>query len=523
MSAIYHIPEHLLAVTQVAASLPQARSWLAGGAVRDLLLGRPMLDLDVVTEGDAIGLARMLADQLGGSFVLLDEQHQVARAIVPVAGETLVVDWAGMRDATIEGDLLCRDLTINAIALPLEAIGPDGSFAETALVDIGGVADLREGMLRPCYWDALHDDPLRGLRALRIASALRMQIGPELHALLLRDGRMIANVSPERVRDELMKLLATRHSAAYLRYLDQLGILSVIFPEWEQTRGVSQLYVHAFDVLEHLLQTVASAEWMLAQLGIADTPPPPAPPALDDGPYPPSFFLRPDALTNAPDISLDDLPYREELRAHFESPVSSGHSRAALWKLAILLHDIAKPATRVEHVGKLTFHEHQTIGADMAQQMLRRLRFSSAEVAYVGLVIREHMRPGQLGSLEELTRRAIYRFFRDTGDAGADVLLHSHADHLAAKGSMVRDEHWAAQVEWTAWMLRTQRESEEIVRPQRVVDGRDLMTALGIGPGKLVGYLLNEITESQAAGEVTTAEEALDLARRLLDAGAAAS
>ena len=128
----------------------------------------------------------------------------------------------------------------------------------------------------------------------------------------------------------------------------------------------------------------------------------------------------------------------------------------ALFKLAALLHDIAKPATKQPKPGGgVSFHEHQTIGGEMALEVAQRLGFGEEAARYIRLVVREHMRPGQLGVLDEVTQRAVARFFHATAGAGPDVLLHLLADHMATRGPQINVTSWLRQAAWVDALLDT--------------------------------------------------------------------
>lgn len=194
----------------------------------------------------------------------------------------------------------------------------------------------------------------------------------------------------------------------------------------------------------------------------------------------------------------------------------AGRPRRALLKLGGLLHDVAKPETRApDATGRVRFFGHAELGAKTAQRIMRRLHFSHRETAWVATLVEEHLRPLQLAAPGEApTRRALRRFFRDTGDAAPGLLLLSLADHLAARGPRADEAGWRAYIAYLAWVLRAGSE-DEIARPPRLVTGHDIMAALGIGPGPDVGRLLRAVEEAQEAGDVTTREEALSLIRRL--------
>lgn len=478
-----------------------ASGWIVGGTVRDLLLSTFNADLDVAVDGDAVELARSFADATGGAWVLLDEQSGSARVVWPAAnqhGWPRVLDLVRLRAATIEDDLHLRDFTINAMALALEDAG---QATAAGLIDpLGGAEDLRQGLLRATGPRAIVDDPLRMLRAVRLAAALGLHIADQLTAEIIARHGLILEVSAERVRDELLKLLALPNAGIWLRFLDEVGLLTTLIPELEPGRACEQPSAHALPVLGHLLEAVVAADWLLGQIDRPTKNP----------------TAQPLALHVVPDLDVR-LPHAERIRARLTELVD-GVPRVALFKLAVLLHDVAKPQTRaIKPDGGISFYDHQVIGAEIAWKIARRLRISRAGSEYVRQVVREHMRPGQLSELgPELTLRAVYRFFRATGQAGPDVLLHSLCDHLAVKGPLLVRQGWEWHIGWTARMLEIFYDETEQIRPQPLVRGDDLIRELSLERGPLIGRVLEDIREAQAAGDVKTRDEALDWARRFV-------
>jgi poly(A) polymerase len=507
-------------VLRELAALCAARSvpaWLVGGAARDLARGLAPADLDLAVAGDGLALARAFADACGAAFVPLDRERQTGRAVIP-GPQPLTVDIAALRAPTIEGDLRLRDFTVNALALPLtdsrSAPGTGWLSSDagrrSALIDpAGGLADLEAGVLRAAGPSSLTDDPLRVLRAGRLMATLGLRPAPGLAEQLRSATPGLDHVAAERVRDELLKLLDAPAAAPALRYLDGCGALTRVLPELEPARGCEQPRVHFLPVLAHILETVAALDWLIMKLEAGAEQA--KGPASQLSPRPPDL---PVAVRTRPELA-DRLPYGDRLAALLGERRAGGQRRAALLKLAALLHDNAKPQTKEIHGdGTVSFHGHQELGAQTALRIARRLRLSRGDSAYVALVVREHMRPGQLRTAEVITLRAVTRFFRDLGDAGPDVLLHELADHLATRGPQISPAGWTAHLAWVEAMLAHYYTPPPV--PQApLIDGHSLMAALQIGPGPLVGRLLREIAEAQAAGEVRTAEEALTLAQTL--------
>lgn len=504
------LPDNLRELCDQLATFCAARgvsAWLVGGAARDLALGRVPSDIDVAVEGDGVALARAFANRHGGAFVALDDERGTGRVVLGVASaERLVIDLVQLRAPTLDADLRLRDFTINALALPLldQQLQPMPLVVHpAAFIDpCAGLADLAAGQLRPCSPQSISDDPLRMLRAVRFAADLGLRVAPELHAAIHSSAPLISRIAAERVRDELLKLLALPTGATWLPYLDEVRVLTQLFPELEAARNCAQPSVHFLPVLAHMLETAIAVEWLLnLLLGI--------PAAAQPGQLPVAVQTHPDLRR--------EFPYAAQLRTHFAVPLNSGHSRPALLKLAALLHDNAKPQTRERHPdGHISFYGHQDIGAEVAARIGQRLRLSRSELGYLALVVRQHMRPGQLRTAPQLTLRAVVRFFRDTADAGPDLLFHELADHLATRGPHTQVAAWSAHIDWVGAMLDVQwGKPPERVPP--LLNGNEVMAALGLAPGKLVGEILREIHEAQAVGEISTQAEALELARQVME------
>jgi poly(A) polymerase len=202
---------------------------------------------------------------------------------------------------------------------------------------------------------------------------------------------------------------------------------------------------------------------------------------------------------------------------HFAQEVSNGSTRGSILKLAALLHDIAKPQMKtIEETGRIRFLGHPESGADVVVTILERLRFSGKEIKLAEILTRHHMRPTQISHDGLPTQRAIYRYFRDTGDAGIDILFLSLADHLAARGPDLIPTEWQKHVHVVEYMLAQYFEVKTVVAPPKLVDGNDLVNIFGLSPGPQIGLMLEQVREAQASGEITNRDEALSYVREHL-------
>ncbi|MFA5873404.1 MAG: HDIG domain-containing metalloprotein [Anaerolineales bacterium] len=489
----------------VRTALPDGLTvYLVGGAVRDALLGRQIHDLDFVLERDAIKIARRVANTLSragtgtiskADFYPLDPERDTGRVIVTNEdGTRSLMDFAAFRGPDLEADILGRDFTLNAIALNLS----DNTIHDP----LGGAMDLKEKRLRACSLSAFADDPVRILRGVRLAANFGFHILPETRKAMKEAVSLLGNISPERMRDELFRLLDGLQPAACLRALDLLGALDKVLPELSALKGVEQTAPHVHDIWEHTLATVSHLEAVLAAL------------APDYNPDTASDMLN--GL-----MVLRIGRYRQQIGETFAAPLTADRSLRSLLFLAALYHDVAKPQTKkADEEGQLRFWDHDQQGAEIAASRGRALAMSNDEATRLETVIRNHMRilfhtNRLVREGKPPSRRAVYRFFRDTGAAGVDVCLLTLADMRATYEQTLPQETWAAALDVVRLMLENWFEKPaESIAPTPLVNGDDLMRELNLQPGKIIGELLEAVREAQAMGEVSTREQALDQARK---------
>jgi len=457
---------------------------VVGGAIRDALLerDRAVANLDLAIPSDALATGRRLAAALGGTYIGLDEATGSARVVVIAGDERVEVDLSDYRGPTLSDDLARRDFTINAMAVPLAAWCEDPRWAEQIVDPLGGRRDLAAKRLRACFPQTFLDDPLRMLRAVRFAVTLDVELDPSLPPMIAEHASRLASVSGERIRDECFAILQTSRAGWACALLNQLGVLDVLFPELRAGRGIEQGGYHHLDVLGHELETLVQFDRML----------------------------------------LDFAEFSPELRAPMAAycdvmPVE-GRTRKALMKLSGLYHDVGKPATRrVKEDGDIWFIGHEQFGATLIEAMAERLKLSNREAEMVERMVLYHLRPGHLSRTPELTPRAIFRFFRDLGDDGPACLLVWWADRLSTRGPSSKLDQIDQQRARLEELLRAYfLKPEESVRPPKLLDGNELMQALGLPSGPQIGRLLQAIQEAQAEGRVRSRSEAIELAKASL-------
>lgn len=484
-------------VERLQALLPRAPVHIVGGAVRDAFLHRPLKDLDLATPSDGRPLARQIANALRGAYYPLDAQRGVGRALIVWQDENITIDVAQYRGADLLADLTLRDFTVNAMAVSL------GGDLQHIIDPLGGLDDLQTRRLRMCTPEALADDPVRSLRAIRLSLTFSLLIEPATRQAVRAAAPHLARCSAERIRDEFFAILSTARPAAGLAALQQLGLLAQVVPEAESLIGIAQPPPHRCDVWRHTLAVVerlaaivrlltapSAAEAANAQLGL---------------------------------IAFALARYRVQLAEHLAAQWPDQRAHPALLALAALLHDSGKPESMrsgASHYPETpAVPQHEQIGAAIAGQRAAALRLSNEENARLVAIVRQHMRPLWLYGSEPVSKRAVHRFWRDTDRAGIDICLLAMADYLATYGLALDTRDWAHYLEHIHRLLEGYFDRYDTeVAPPALVTGRDLLHHLRLEPGPLLGELLEKITEAQIEGHITNKEEALDWARRLLDA-----
>jgi poly(A) polymerase len=444
--------------------------WIAGGAVRDAALGREVVDLDLAVDGDPAPVARAIAREGGGHSFELSAEFATWRAVA--ADHSWQIDVTTLRGETIEADLAERDFTIGAVAVPLAGGAP--------LDPYGGLADLDRGLLRTVGERSFAADPLRLLRAARLAAGLGLAIEPATVSLARTEAARAAEAAGERQLVELRQLIGGPDPLRGMRLLDELGLTAVVLPELEALRGVEQGPNHHLDVHGHtmaVLERTLEVEGNLARFGGERA---------------------------------------DEVAALLAEPLADEISRGTALRLGALLHDIGKPLTRSERDGYVTFIGHDRDGVEVVGALCARLRASRGLTRHLQDLTLHHLRLGFLVHEAPLPPRRVHEYLRATDPVAADVTLLTIADRLSARGSgpFATEEAIEAHLALARQMLAAALDWRREGPPKPLLRGDELAGELSIAVGPKLGELLAELEAAQYAGEVTDRETAIEHLRR---------
>ncbi len=424
----------------------ERETYVVGGYVRDIFLDRPSADLDFVTVGSGIALAKKVAERLRRPKSLSVFANYGTASI---RHDGLELEFVGARresysrdsrkpiveDGTLSDDQKRRDFTINAMAICVN----EERFGE--LVDpFGGIADLQRRIIRtPLDPDiTFSDDPLRMLRAIRFATQLGFEIFPETFEALRRNASRLEIISRERINDELGKIMRSPVPSRGWLLLMEAGLLEYVLPELLALKGVETKDGRGHkDNFYHTLQV------------------------------------------------LDNVAARSD-------------NEWLRW--AALLHDIAKPVTkRYDAVSGWTFHNHNFIGEKMVSQIFRKMKMPLNEkMKYVGKLVGLHMRPQQAGE-EGVSDSGVRRLITDAGNDLEDLMILAESDLTSKNPEKVRSalEGFAA----LRHRIDEINAADDYRNWKNPIDGYEIMSKLGIPPSSEISRLKQMVKDAILDGK----------------------
>ena len=455
-------------------------AYLVGGFTRDCIIGIPIKDIDIVVSDKPKEIVEIVSKQLSGTYFLINSDHAIYRINVQLGSSSLNID-IGLFEESIYDDLFNRDFTINAIALKL-----DSKFRNVEVDNVidpyCGVEDIKNKIIKTVNERSFIGDPLRLLRCIRLYAELNFEIDKQTVQFLKSNVRKINDVSWERIREEVFKILSLPNTHDYLELLDEVGLLGELIPEMEAMRNVLQPKEHHWDVFEHSINSAVMAGKMVGN-------------------------------TKEIDFVWKNIPQFPQIDTFFKEKISDGQTRLTFLKFTALLHDIGKPDTRtIDSSGKIRFLTHSEVGSNIANDIMSRLRISNKGIGIVKTMIENHLRPAQMSQSGELpTDKAIYRYFRDVGDVAIDTLYLDLSDYLGMRGPDLTEEEWVEHCTRTDYIIKRNVliQKRQQKKDSVLLNGDEIMEKFDLCPGPKIGSLIAKIKEAQAMGHIKSRDEAL--------------
>jgi tRNA nucleotidyltransferase/poly(A) polymerase len=432
------------------------RSYIVGGSVRDMILDLSPTDYDLAVPDDPAAFSDRISKKISGRVVRLGKP---GKPLFRIISSKITLDVSGFKGSSIREDLLQRDFTVNAMAY-------DPSRNE--LIDpCGGQEDLFSGLIRMVSDTAFQNDPIRLIRAYRLAATLSFRIDEDTQRAIRKQASLIRAAAGERVREELIRLLESPSSARHIDRMEASGLLFSIFPELSGFKG-----------------------------------------SVDGPGAEPGF----DSPWNR---------FRKGYR-HLETLLDASDSireaidcfQPALLKLAFLLHDIGNPSTPFANGNEGDRQGEKRAGK--ADEICRRLRLSNRERKFVSEVISYHREPFSLFLAHRkrtLTTRNTVIFFMACGDTTPAILLHALAE-FRTEEQPENEGVFDAFIRILSDRFFGQFQPERKAPP--LLTGDDLIRAFGLASSPMIGLLLDRIEVARLAHEVSTREGALSLAKKIL-------
>lgn len=475
-------------------------AYYVGGCLLDSFLGKYSGDIDLALPRKEVKqTAKNLGLALDAAVFEMDPEFCVWRLTTK---EGFQIDLSALEGDDILKDLPRRDFTINALALPttskptLKIKTENGKkrvlisdFSKNALIDLNkGQKAIKDKKIIANNPNIFTADPLRLFRSFRIAAERGFEIDKNTLSLIKENASKANKPSGERIQEELKRLMRATNTAHYLQVMEDLGLFKKLLPQLADQKDCAECYYGKGGVWKHTLLVVERIEFLLNNLKLC-------------------------------------IPeFHKELE-----PFCQDH---ALYKMTAFLHDIAKPETAKMKDGRLRFFYHEQQGARRAEYFLKNLRYSSLERKLICKMISSHLRPSNLASNEIVTNRGVYKFFKELGPAGIPLLFLCWADYtsyvpmdslktmlpkaqnpvmtleegknLGAEGKTLRHLQMLNLL-FTKYF----KESQKIILPEKLLDGKDIMRNLKLPSGRIIGIILEYLAEAQVEGKFTNRDEAM--------------
>ncbi|MBP3820427.1 CCA tRNA nucleotidyltransferase [bacterium] len=434
--------------------------YLVGGAIRDILLGKEIVDRDlIVTDEDAKDFAIKVAEFFGGKFIPLDEKNKIYRVVLK--DKINYIDITNPVENSLDKDIFRRDLTINAICADIRT----GEIYDPAC----GLRDFKNKLIKGISEDNFTDDPLRLLRIFRFYAILGFEISEDLMNTAKKHAQLIKKTAKERIENEIMKLFNGDFAHSAILKMDEAGILELIFPFVIDLKKVPPNSHHHLDLFHHSVETVR-------QIGII--------------------------YKNS----------TKEVQNHLNKVDFGGFPRISHLRLAGFMHDIGKFSTWTieEATGRHRFIKHDDVGAQMCSEILKSVAFSNKQINYIKTMIKNHIYPSMVVYAPDLTDKVKMRFVRKAGENAIDMITLAKADRLSALGKDITKKIVEDNISRLNNLQDFYLKSLETLIPlPKLLDGNEIMKLLDIKPSKYLGEILNSLHQAQLDGEVTTYEQAV--------------
>lgn len=438
--------------------------YLVGGVVRDIILGRENHDKDIIVmDEEAKSFAQRFAKKHDGTCVTLDEVNNIYRVCMP--DKINYVDITNPINSSLIDDIKRRDLTINAVAINLNS----GEYLDL----VGGVEDIKNGVIRAISEENFVDDPLRILRAYRFASTLGFEIEKRTEEIIRKHVNLVLNPAVERRNVEIIKLFGGKYADKTLLEMDEAGLIDELFSTMVDVKKVPPNTHHHLDLFHHSVETVKQIQTIYENSS-------------------------------------------KEVKEHLESVDFGGDSRLAHLKLAGFLHDIGKFSTWTIEGDRHRFIRHDEVGADLAKKLLKQNKLSKKQIEYICFIIRHHIYPSSVVSAPEVNDKIYMRYIRKTEDNAIDLITIAKADRLSAQGEAITKEMTETNINELNKLQEFYIKIKPTLKPiPKLLEGGEIMEILDIKPSKELGEVIKKLHQAQLDGIVNTKDDAIQFITKL--------
>ena len=462
-------------------NLPKGNKiFMVGGMVRDILLNKPVHDIDLSYSGSVRDFAKKVADDLAAAFFMLNEKYQTARIILKTdTGNKRWIDIVATKDLDIIKDLKSRDFTVNSIAIDLED--------RTRIIDpTYGAMDLKNKTLRLSSPEAFEEDPIRVLRAIRLAVQFGWKIDLDTTKAIKNSKQNLSRISAERRRDELFRIFNLPQPDIAIRLLDHFNILKYCYPDFIKTNNSEYK-----DNLNHAISCIQKFTEFE------------------------SLIISGSKSEGAMDLRQGELithlkEFRPGLSNYFQKSIHQDRSLRSIFIFCYVVIVLLES-------GKIDFGLEPKVttfsdNSHLIEKIVRKSVLSSAELKwiqnfFVGRRFIEEIMDTNISPSPE----AAFTFYNQTKEAGISACFYSMTNSLIIDSFTLEDHHWKSSLKITQYLLDAYfNHYNDWIKPQILVNGYDIMKLLNTHDGVKIGWWLNQIKLETVKGQIQSRSDAMN-------------
>lgn len=444
--------------------------YIMGKYICDELLGNPINSIEIALNNNIQDIINTLRKSLDKGQLIIKEENNFLK--ITHENKTTFFKFKDIKNLSIEEELKERLFTIDSMAIDI--VNYDNIIEDNLIDPFNGYKDIKARIVSHNHLNVFREKPVNMVRVIVLMSEMDFSLSDKTKELIRESKKDINTISGEEVTKELFKILKSKKTHYYFKYMEELNILELIFPEINEMRCVGECKYHVVDVLTHSFYTLEIIESII---------------------YTKAYF---------------EEHIRNIFEKHSDEETVSEHKRLELIKLGAFFHDVGKPsAKKIDETGRTRFRGHEIAGAEIVKDIAERLGLSIKERDILYSLVSKHMIPLVLYKQNDVSGKALYKMFNELKEDTLDVSLIALADIIATRVLLDPEEDmgkFKIHIEYIINNYLTR--FKEVENISKIITDKEIMMTFDLDEGVMIEDLIEELRKAIYNGEIEANKEA---------------